>query len=532
LKNADKYKNNVAFQMKGKDGKYRQWSYAEAQSTAAALAGCLQAGGVASGDHVALLSENRPEWPISYLAIVSLGAAVVPLDIMLKREDIQTLLNQCQPKAIITSARARDEIGSELVSLEIKMEEFGALSAGAAPSSYPPVEEDDLAALIYTSGTTGVPKGVMLSHGNIMSNVISLTKHFAQDIKPEDNFLSVLPLNHTFECTGGFLFPFYNGARVTYAESLIPDHILANLRETRASVMLGVPLLYDRFFESVRREAHKKGRIMAAVFRGLMAISRFLPDQSIRRVLFSMVHKKLGGKIKMWLSGAAAIDLRVLEGLGLFGIPVYQGYGMTEASPVITCNSPRQDRIGSVGPALPGVEVRIEAASSEVIVRGPNVMKGYYQRPDLTAGIIRDGWLHTGDVGYLNRDGFLFVTGRMKDVITTSSGMKVYPEDLEIEFNRIDGIKEVCAMGVRTKKGSMGEDVGLVIVPDVQYFEEKGVIDKDMIERIIKKEVSIKNAGLQLHARVARLRFRYQDLPKTTTRKIKRSQLKKEIEEA
>jgi long-chain acyl-CoA synthetase len=281
------------------------------------------------------------------------------------------------------------------------------------------------------------------------------------------------------------------------------------------------------------REVGEKGIITSLLFRLLLGIAMVLPNQSSRRALFSMIHKQLGGNIKMWLSGAAPLDPHVLKGFDLFGIPIYQGYGMTEASPVITCSSPRRNRIGAVGPALPKVEIKIDKESSEIIVRGPNVMKGYYKRPDLTAEAIKDGWLYTGDVGYLDRDGFLFVTGRLKDVIVTASGKNIYPQDLEMMFSRIKGIKEVCVLGVRIKKGVGvgGEEAGMIIIPDLKYFETEKVQDQTRIEKILKKQVANLNASLPMYQRVGRIKFRYQDFPKTTTRKIKRKELIKEVGE-
>jgi long-chain acyl-CoA synthetase len=452
---------------------------------------------------------------------------VVPLDINLKREELEPLLNDCEARAIITSHRARQEKGEGLRKIEIKMEEFFNLK----PTSSVPIAqvlEDELAAILYTSGTTGQSKGVMLTDKNIFSNMMGAEHRFK--IGPGDNFLSVLPIHHTFETTCGFLTPFALGACITYAESLKSHNLLANMRETDVTIMCGVPLLYQLFYEGIIREVETKGPIVAGIFSLLMKAANIIPGRKLRKKLFPMIHKKLGNKTRFWISGGAAIDPEVIHGFALFGISIIQGYGLTESSPIIACNNEEENRVGSVGRSFPEVEIRI-SESGEILARGPNIMKGYYKRPDLTAEVLKSGWLHTGDIGYMDSDGYVYITGRSKDVIVTGSGMNVFPDEIEFKLNKIKGIKESAVIGSHVKEGirSGTEEVWAVILPDFEFFEKQGVKERNEIEKSINNNIFALNEELAEYKRIVKIVIRDKDFPKTTTKKIKKYQLKKEM---
>ncbi|NQU17779.1 MAG: AMP-binding protein [Candidatus Saganbacteria bacterium] len=517
------YKDQTAFQIK--QGKtYKKFSYSEAGQKILSLADHLLSLGIKKGDCVAILSENRPEWAISYLAIASIAAVVVPLDIMLHKSDILPLLKDCGAKAIILSSRGGEILGEELNQKRIKIESIESLTEikSAEFLNQIPLQADDLAAILYTSGTTGSPKGVMLSHKNIMSNVLAVSEIFS--VGPKDNFLSILPLHHAFEATAGFLCPFYNGVCITYAESLKSYNLLANMKETGVTIMCGVPLLYKLFLDGIKREVEAKGRGMNVLFNLLLILARIIPLQSFRRKLFSTVHKSFGGRVRFWVSGGAAIDPEVIKGFSLLGIPILQGYGLTESSPILNCNTPKCNKVGSVGRNIPGVEVRIEPRhgvaipEGEVLARGPSIMSGYYKRPDITSQVLKDGWLYTGDIGRIDSKGFLYITGRCKDVIVTGSGVNVFPEELEFLLMKVKDVKDVCVVGAKVKDGIRAgtEQVIAILVP-----EEGKEIEEDDIYAL--------NGKLPEFKRIARVIIRKEEFPKTTTRKIKKYQVKKEM---
>ncbi len=553
LQSVKRFSKHVAYRMK-KDDVYREWTYEDVGRLVNNLSLSLSLLQVKKGDRVALLSENRPEWPISYLAIASLGAVVVPLDALLQARDLLNLIKNSGSKVIILSQKFLDLLDDNLdeakdlkiiVSMDAKEDKgkilsFDKLTTGKKDKIESKVEPNDLLAILYTSGTTGVSKGVMLTHGNVMSNVVTVS--FLIDIGTTDNLLSVLPLHHTFETTAGFLVPFLNGAAVTYAESLKSYNLLKNMQETKVTLMAGVPLLYQLFFDGILREVEEKGKLAEVLFKLLFFISaavKKLTTINIGRVLFSMVHKKLGGSIKFWVTGGAAIDPKVIKGFDLMGITILQGYGLTESSPILTCCTLENNRIGSVGRPIPGVEVKINKPNKqgygEIIARGPNIMQGYYKMPDKTKEVLKGGWLYTGDIGYMDKNRYVYITGRIKDIIVTGSGLNVYPEEIEIELNRSPFIKEPCVLSRKIKAGARKgmEEVFALIYPDLEYLANYGsskklAVDQNFIRSKIRAEIKKVNDKLPEYKRIAGFELRSEEFPKTSTRKIKRFVVKKE----
>jgi long-chain acyl-CoA synthetase len=361
----------------------------------------------------------------------------------------------------------------------------------------------------------------MLTHRNLLSNAAAGASCF--EIGPGDNFLSVLPLHHTFETTGGFLAPFITGCRVTYAESLKSYNLIQNMQETGVTLMLGVPLLYQLLFDGIMRSVEEQGK--TKLFAALFAVSRFCRDLlgfNIGRRLFGVVHRKFGGQIRFFVSGGAAIDPALVHNFDLLGFPLIQGYGLTESSPVLTACTLKDNVIGSVGRPIPGVKIRIagEDVVGEILGAGPNIMQGYYKRKELTDKVIINGWLFTGDIGYLDGTGHLFITGRSKDVIVTGSGVNVYPEELEFALKKNPAFKEVCVIGEKAKEGVRRgtEQVLAVIVPQEGVGEDK-----------VKAEIARYNEAAAEFKRVARIVIRQEELPKTRLLKIKRHELRREL---
>ncbi|MFH1576993.1 MAG: AMP-dependent synthetase/ligase [Candidatus Margulisiibacteriota bacterium] len=531
-RNAEKYRDQTAFQIRQDGGGYKKFTFQQVAELAAKVQDALIKLGVAKGDRVVLLSENRPEWGTAYLAITGLGAIVVPLDAMLQKEELAPLIEDSGAKAALVSQRFIEFMqGTRVEGQATIMEEFDNFPSPASrPMSH--VGLDDIASIVYTSGTTGIPKGVMLTHRNIMSNVISVTSLF--DLGPKDNFLSVLPLHHTFETTAGFLGPFHEGCTITYAKSLKSHNILRNMQETGVTIMCGVPMLYQLFYDGILREVEEKG--LSKAFSVLFIAAKFfryIIGINLGRLLFKTVHKKFGGKIRFFVSGGAALDPEVARNFELMGFTILQGYGMSESSPIMTCNTLKQNKIGSVGKPIPGVEIKISGSDpvGEILAFGPNIMKGYYKRKELTSRLVVNGWLHTGDVGYLDENGFLLITGRSKDVIVTGSGVNVYPEEIEFVLNKIPAIKESCVIGDKVKSGVRkgAEEVVALIVPEPEHFVQQGNSSDEFINKTIAAEVQELNKKMADFKRIARFIIRKEELPKTRLKKIKRFEIKKEL---
>ncbi|MFA5839909.1 MAG: AMP-binding protein [Candidatus Margulisiibacteriota bacterium] len=517
---SQKHKDHVAFQIR-QEKIWRKITFSEVIPLVEKVQSSLVKLGVGPGDRVVILSENRPEWAISYLAVCAMGAVAVPLDAMLKREDIFVFIEDCQAKAIILSAKYVDLVkATTFESLTLVMEAFNQLEAKEIPQFN--VNPADLAAIVYTSGTTGNAKGVMLSHKNIMSNVLAVGKLFP--LGPGDNFLSVLPLHHTFETTCGFLGAFSLGCSITYTESLKSYVLIRNMQETGVTVMCGVPLLYQLIYDGIMREVDDKGMgKMFAVLLFISKVSKFLIGINIGKILFAAIHKKFGGKIRFFVTGGAAIDPQLIRNFELLGFAIVQGYGLTESSPILTCCTLKKNKIGSVGRAIQDVKIKIAGSEpvGEILASGPNIMQGYYKRLDLSNEVLKHGWLYTGDVGYLDEEGYLFITGRNKDVIVTGAGVNVYPEELEPLLGRCPEIKEACIIG--TKQNALGrrgnEQVAAIIVAKSADLENS-----------IRLFIEGLNKTLPEYKRIAKVVFRQEELPKTRLLKVKKYLLRKEIE--
>jgi long-chain acyl-CoA synthetase len=377
-----------------------------------------------------------------------------------------------------------------------------------------PRNGSDTAVILYTSGTTGRSKGAMLSHGNIISNLQGAASHFSLD--DTMHTLSFLPINHVFEQVVGVLLPLSMGGKVSFAESV--KKLGENLAEVRPTFLLGVPAVYQMILERIRKKIQSK------------RLSQLLFSNPITRPLVTSKVKRAFGAGTIFISGGAALDPAIATGLLSFGIPVYQGYGITETSPVISAEQPQGRRLGSVGRMLPGIQVRIEAPNEdqvgEILVTGPNVMQGYYNNPQATAAVLKDGWYRTGDLGRIDPDGFLTICGRVKNLIVTPNGKNVYPEEVENELLKSPYIAEAMVYGHRV--GAVAEEVHAVIYPNQEELENlavkrgKGALTVADLEQLIRDEVLAAGKGLADYKRVKRFTIREDEFPKTTTRKIKR----------
>lgn len=538
FKTADRYGGRPSVGAK-RSGVYEMLSYLELRRRVEALATHFLHLGLVKGDRVAVISENRPEWVITYLAAVCSGFTIVPIDKDLRDHEIRHILHFSGSRVLVG---ARDYIrvlgeldaGEPEVSFVLAMDEktpeadldFEAalsdgierLKDGDHRFADATVTPEDTAALIFTSGTTGAPKGVMLSHHNIVSNIMGTSWHVAID--QDDVLLSVLPLHHTYESTAGFLTALYQGASVCYAEGL--RRIVDNLRETHASVMLGVPALFEAMYRRMEAGMAQEGRVKVSIARSIAGIASKVAGDRFRRRLFRRLHERLGGRLRLLISGGAAINPEVSRGFRKLGIHFIQGYGMTEFAPIISVNRVDHFKDGSAGLALPNAEVRID--DDEILVKGPCAMKGYFRNEAATQEALNDGWLRTGDLGHFDRDGFLFISGRRKSVIVTPNGKNVYPEEIEAVLAQSEFVLESLVWGGPEEDPSLTE-VQAIIVPDPEAFDrafQNEGWDDDRVQAVIAEQVRACNHRLAGYKRIRKFVIRREEFEKTTTRKVKR----------
>jgi long-chain acyl-CoA synthetase len=524
-------------------GAYRPISYRQLKSDIDCLGTALSECGLLGGK-IALIGENRYEWVISYLAVTNGGGVIVPFDRELGAEDLAVFMKRADVRTVIYSGKlegiaaetdslyrfdrlismdAQEHSGRRLSLSKLISQGEQLLAAGRRAYIDADIDRDALCTLLFTSGTTGMPKGVMLSHRNITANVFNMSKYV--NVSGGHTGLSVLPMHHTYEMTCHIMTAIYQGCRVAICEGL--KYIVKNMAESKASVMLGVPLIFENMHKKMWRNAESKGR--AKNMRRAIAFSKLVGGQNTKAVkrLFKEVHKALGGNILLFITGGAPIDPLVVEDFNAMGLPMIQGYGMTENAPIIAVNRDRYSKPASVGQPMPGTEVRIingdESGIGEIICRGDSVMLGYYGDPEETARVLSDGWLQTGDFGYFDSDGFLYVTGRKKNIIITKNGKNISPEELEYRLCRIPYISEVMVWGAddeRTGDAVICAD----IFPNFEYIADThgGGLGQGELKRILKLEIDRVNEKLPGYKRIKRFALRDDEFEKTTVKKIKR----------
>ena len=378
--------------------------------------------------------------------------------------------------------------------------------------------------LIFTSGTTDKSKGVMLSHKNICHDIMGVSQLLTADNR--DNILSILPLHHTYECTAGFLTMVYLGVSIGFCEGL--RHISKNIQEYKPSIIMSVPLILENVYNKIEKKAKKENKYLKFRFGLFIApLLAKLGIKDIQRKLFNEVHQNLGGRLRLIISGASALNPKISKAFRAMGFNLLQGYGLTECSPIVSVNRLEKYKDGSVGLPLAGVEVKIldpgRDKIGEILVRGDNVMIGYYRNEEATREVLKDGWLHTGDYGRIDKDGFLYITGRKKNVIVTKNGKNIYPEDIELYLNQSPHILESLVYGVDDPEHDETR-VCAQIVPRMEYFEEElGRQPSDEeIHKAILAEVKKVNKKLSFYKRIQHFDIRKEEFEKTTTKKIKR----------
>ena len=526
------------------EGKFREITHKEFRNDVKALGTKLVNMGL-KDKRVAVISENRYEWGIVYLAVVNGTGIIVPLDKSLPENEIESLMIRSEVEAIVYSKKYNDvmnKIRKEnttkvkyFISMDLEKEEDGVyseselikqgkelLETGNREFLDAKIDAEKMSIMLFTSGTTAMSKAVMLSHKNICANLMDITSVLR--IYDTDRFLSFLPLHHTFECTTGFLYPLSRGSSIAFCEGI--RHIADNLKEYKASVMVSVPILFEAMYKKVMKTIEKKGKLKT-VQKGIK-ISQFLLKFGIdiRKKLFKEIHDTLGGNIRVFVAGGAALDPETEKGFNELGFTLYQGYGLTESSPVISVEDDKYQRLGSIGKAFPSLDVKIddpnEEGIGELLVKGPSVMLGYYNNEEATKETItEDGWLHTGDLAKIDKDDFIFISGRKKFVIVLKNGKNIYPEEIEALINKIEGIKESFVYGKPEEDGDY--KICAKIVYDEELVEEiYGTKDPEQLKEKIWQEVKKMNKSMPAYKYVREISVTNKELIKTTTQKVKR----------
>lgn len=516
------------------DRVWRTRSYDEFRQRARAAAEALWSDGVRPGDRVALLHENAPEWAETYFGIVALGAAAVPVDPKLREQEVAHILADAAVERVVCGVRSCERLRAvegrapslrKVFTLDgppppagaggsVQYAEFAPVPPAADPAwSRAKLGAETLASLIYTSGTTGRAKGVALTHGNFTANAKSCLE--AIRVRADDNFLLVLPLHHSFAFTTNLLAPILAGAEISFVANV--KAIGDSLREVSPTILLAVPLLLEKLYRRIEAGIREK------------PLARWLLAAGLRGPVRRAVRAKVGGRLRMIVTGGAPCDPALLRALSRLGLPAIEGYGLTEAGPVVSLNPPEAPRPGTVGRPLPGVEVRLLDADAsgvgELAVRGPNVMAGYYNDPEATRAVLgEDGWLATGDLASLDTDGYLTIRGRRKALIVNREGKNIYPEEVEQQIAQSPFVLESLVLACRDPAEPIGERVGAIVVPNLDaiaaHIGRKP--SEPEIEQIVRADLRRVLSEIAEYKHPRRIRIHFDELEKTSTAKIKR----------
>jgi long-chain acyl-CoA synthetase len=544
-----RFPDRTAFRLKTPEG-YPTVSYREAYRQARGVATGLAASGMKRGDRVAILSENRPEWVVAYLGIYLSGMAAVPLDAQISPAEWRRLIDDADARTIFVSGllmpklveATKDSIPPRwIVSFDPisgdhdARTELGGLIDWAEELSNPLVlpecQPSEVVSIIYTSGTTGTPKGVTLTQSNIVSELQSIFGAIHAD--ENDVLLCLLPLQHVLASVINVLVPLYLGAQVVFADTLKRPEILQALEEAGVTILATVPQFFYLFYNRIQDELSKKSPLMRILFRGMLRLNRLairIAGINLGKVFFSKIHQSFGTRLRLFVSGASSLDPKVAQDFHDMGFTILQGYGLTETTGACAVTRVENNAVGSVGPPLPGIEIKIlspdETGTGEILIRGPIIMKGYYKHPAATEEAIRDGWFHSGDLGRFDAKGNLFVTGRKKEVIVLPNGKNIYPDELETHYLQSPFIQEMAVIGISSSH-ERGERLHAVVVPNFDYLKTKKIANA---REALRDQIAGLSNQLPKYKRLMSYQIQGEPLPRTTTRKIKRLELKKQAE--
>jgi long-chain acyl-CoA synthetase len=530
------YAGRVAIEYK-QEHSWSSISYRQFSKAIESLSFFLLKEGIREGDNIAIMLSNGPSWPIVFFAVISIGAVAIPINFDAARQETENILTDSEPKMVfvnkdsfLLSHNLRPGYRFIKKIIDVNSDDFLNIIKLCRKNKGPQqVGEKTLACILYTSGTTGTPKGVMLSHKNLLSNCRSLNK--LNIIRDTDSVVSILPLHHAYPLTITMLLPLLYGGKIIYPVSIKSEDVSEAMLKANPTVFVAVPQFFHALHKKILSQLNHIPFPFNAVFKLFIEISysfRRLTGINATRFILRSLHKKFGNSMRLFASGGARLNEKVARDLLKWGFTVSEGYGLSETSPVLTFNPPDKPRIGSAGIPIPDVELKIAESGGrgvgEVIARGPNIMQGYYKRDDLTQQVIREGWFYTGDLGFFDRDGYLFLTGRSKDIIVLSSGLNVYPEEVEQEYARGAPIKEICIFEAPSPKAVKSDFVLWAVVrPDLEFFKKYGEIN---LHHVIRERLDNVSKSLPPHNRIMGFTITLQELPRTALGKLKRFQIK------
>lgn len=532
------YGDRTAFLFKDKASNVRTKTYREAYQDVVGLATYLCAKGYRN-KRIAVMGHNCYEWALTYLAVTCGCGVIVPIDKELKAPDVENILRVSEASLIVHTPELSgildqcggsfDRISTDTLA-DCVNEGRALLEGGDRSYDRYTVDPYEMNILLFTSGTTGMAKGVMLSQANICADIVSIRKGIY--VSPDDRTLSILPLHHTYECTAGFLAVLYSGASIAYAENL--RRILADLQLFSPTILIAVPLLLENIHSNIQKKlnAARGGKLKFAVGKTVSGAAASL-HIDIKKRIFKQIHEVFGGRLEKIICGAAALSPEIAADFDSFGLPVFNGYGLTETSPVCIMHNDHVRDHDSIGRPISGVEVKLSGVSEEgvgeLVIKGPNVMLGYYNNPEETAKVLVDGWFYTGDLATLDKKGNYRIVGRIKNMIVTKNGKKIFPEEMEHHLNKSPYIKESMVYGEETEQDVL---VTAVIYPDFEavdaYLAQQGVVPGTEryhaeLKALLSAAVKEANANVPNYKLIRRFLVRYTEFDKTTTRKIKRN---------
>lgn len=509
-----------------------QLTYTEVEAAVFRIARALVSDGFKKGDKIAVSGHNSAEWALSYFSIIKMGGIVVPLDPTLKDNEIERFISFGDVSGLFIDSERLERIDADgALGLRKYSIEEDVMRMDGPECAFPVLTGEDIAAILFTSGTTGTPKGVMLNHNNLVSDCFmsqSIIVFF-----PTDVIYAILPLHHSYTMMAVVYNAISSGGAVVFGKKLAMSHIFQELRDGKVTIFMAVPMLFNKMISSLMSGVRKKGIVVYGVIKALMGISGFVKNRlgkNIGKKLFGFLLEKLSFEnVRLCISGGGPLPASTFRMFNELGLDFVQGYGLTEASPITHVNPVEAFRTESVGKQLFGEEVKIVDPDSDgnglIFIKGPMVMQGYYKNREATEEVLSsDGWLNTGDVGHLDSDGYLYLTGRKKNVIVTDGGKNVFPEEVEDPFQLYDDIEQICVIGYISDKALKKEELMAIILPSKSCIE-RFADDRTRIEAHINSIVDSVNRDVPSYKRITRVEVVYESLPLTGTKKVKRGEV-------
>ena len=538
------YGDGIAFKIRSEGNKYKTYSHKEVRDMVDALGTALIDIGL-KDKRIAVIGDNSMAWEIAYLSVVCGTGTIVPLDKSLPEKELESLIERSEVEAIFYQKKNEEPVKKikylennklkHLISMDREENEEGIYSLkelvkkgreliknGNKDFIDAEIDPEKMSIMLFTSGTTSASKVVALSHKNICSNLMAIGS--IVNLQKGDVVLSVLPIHHVFECTVGFLFSLYRGAQTVFCDGL--RHIPSNLKEHQVSFMACVPGIYERILGMVSKKFAKKGTLDELLKQEVLNENCTMEE---KREIYKDIHEMFGGNLKTLICGAAALDPKIERKYRQLGFPLVQGYGLTETSPVVGVGTELEYKTGSIGKAVPGVEVKIEDANDEgigeLLVKGPSVMLGYYKNEEATKAALQDGWFHTGDLAQIDEEGYIFIRGRKKSVIVLKNGKNIFPEEIENLVNKIEGVKESFIFGKQLSDDQNDIKINCKIVFDRPVVNETyKVVSDEEINSVLSEKIKEVNRAMPPYKAIRGLIFSEDPLIKTSTNKIKRQE--------